>query len=305
MPAGRSSFGLRCFPFLVLFTPYISIVIGSRHFRTIDDTFGDPAIDGALLTYLPTSAPWTQQPGNCGGCKLNPNNTDRIMNGTWHDTTHPANEDAWSVKLTFTGIAMSVFCILPPKSAEAVVDYDLSFILDGRPAGTFTRTRGELTDEYQYNVSVISLDSLENREHTFIMEMAKSPNRSVILFDYASYIHDDEGIITEKKKPNLGAIFGGLFGALAFLIGTALLLAYSRRRRADVFTAQAAQVFEPFNSPASNMRLAKPHVNGRENDEEGSIGTRLDSTPSAYYSYNPPSQLDSYTKSLPPAYSAA
>ncbi|KAJ8095338.1 hypothetical protein PM082_010561 [Marasmius tenuissimus] len=180
--------------------------------------------------------------------------------------------------------------------------------MDGRPVGTFVRKRGELTDEYQYNVSVISLNSLENREHAFKMEMPKSPNGSVVLFDYATYIHDDEGIITEKKKPNLGVILGGLFGTLAFLTGTALLFAYSRRRRADVFTAQAAQVFQPFISPAGHMHVGQPHANGRGNGEEGSIGTCLDSTlcsiPSPY-SYNPPSQLDSNIKFPPPAHSTA
>ncbi|KAL0064386.1 hypothetical protein AAF712_008686 [Marasmius tenuissimus] len=297
MPVGRSSFDLRCFPFLFRFTFYFSTVIGSPHFRTIDDTFGDSAIDGALPRY--SSGNWTPRPGDsCGNCKLNPNDTGRIMHGTWHDTTHIANAESLSMELTFTGIAISVFCILPPKSAEAIVDYNLSFTLDGRPVGSFTRTRDELKDEYQYNVSVISLVNLENQEHAFRMEMAKSSNVDLSFSLTTQLIY--EGIITEKKKPNLGAILGGLFGTLAFLTGTALLFAYSRRRRADVFTAQAAQVFQPFISSAGQMHVGQPHANGRGNGEEGSIGTCLDSTlcsiPSPY-SYNPPSQLDSNIKS--------
>ncbi|KAL0064385.1 hypothetical protein AAF712_008685 [Marasmius tenuissimus] len=180
--------------------------------------------------------------------------------------------------------------------------------MDGRPVGTFVRKRGELTDEYQYNVSVISLNSLENREHAFKMEMPKSPNGSVVLFDYASYIHDDEGIITMKKKPNLGAILGGVFGVLAFLTGMALLLAYSRRRRADVFAARAARVFEPF-SPTSHMHHTQSHANasrGNGKEESGSISEIHSENPTLIpYTFSPPSQFDSDIKSPPPAYSAA
>ncbi|KAJ8095336.1 hypothetical protein PM082_010559 [Marasmius tenuissimus] len=308
MSAGTSSkFSLRHFLFLFLSTFYFSTVIGSLHFRTIDDTFGDSAIDGALPKY--SSDDWTPRPGDsCGNCKLNPNDTGRIMHGTWHETTHQANAESLSMELTFTGIAISVFCILPPKSAEAIVDYNLSFTLDGRPVGSFTRTRDELKDEYQYNVSVISLVNLENQEHAFRMEMAKSSNGSVVLFDYATYIHEDEGIITEKKKPNLGAILGGLFGTLAFLTGTALLFAYSHRRRADVFTARAARVFEPFSPTGPKIHHAQSHTHGRENgrEESDSISGAHPVNPTLIPStFSPASQFDSDIESPPPAYSVA
>ena len=92
--------------FLLLFC--VSNVISSRHFSIIDDRLGDSAAPGAPspIRYSPSGA-WTSQPGSCPGCRLNPNQTERIMNGTWHDTTHLANGDSMSIELTFTGTFVS------------------------------------------------------------------------------------------------------------------------------------------------------------------------------------------------------
>ncbi|KAG7093718.1 hypothetical protein E1B28_007372 [Marasmius oreades] len=89
--------------------------------------------------------------------------TLRILN--WPSTelgtilpTHYAGDPTHSVQFSFTGIALSVFCILPPKTAEAIVTtYDLTFILDGQPVGPpFTRTNDQLTDSYQLAIQCFS-----------------------------------------------------------------------------------------------------------------------------------------------------
>ncbi|KAL0570351.1 hypothetical protein V5O48_011611 [Marasmius crinis-equi] len=166
----------------------------ARQIRTIDDTTGDSVIPGNVPIYSP-SASWNIQPG-CNGCRLQPNNMSMVFNRSWHDGTHSVQDGPKSVQFSFTGVALSVFCILPPKNIDeiigqpgTIINYNLAFTLDGRSVGPpFVRTQDQLTNEWQYNVSVITLDGLENREHTFVMEMASTKTDSVTLFDYASYV---------------------------------------------------------------------------------------------------------------------
>ncbi|KAF9266981.1 hypothetical protein L218DRAFT_1074814 [Marasmius fiardii PR-910] len=236
---------LLCYLSLILY--FSASVNGLIETRTIDDALGDSADPNAKPIYLPKGQ-WTPRPGNCVGCNINPKNPELAFKGTWHDTTHFATDDHNStVQFSFTGIALSVFCILPPKTAVAVTNYNLTFLLDGQPVGTpFVRATNDLTNDYQYNVSVLSLDNLVNTQHTFVMQMASQVNDSVTLFDYASYIHNDQGIISEtKKNSHLGAILGGVLGSVAFLLGATLLVLFARRRRHEVRTMQRAEA-DPF-----------------------------------------------------------
>ncbi|KAL0572669.1 hypothetical protein V5O48_009293 [Marasmius crinis-equi] len=201
---------------------------------------------GALPGYLPPGA-WSQQPG-CTYCKIKPDNLSLIFNGHWHDTMHYANNGSSSIQFSFTGVPSSVFYILPPSAVDVVVAYDLTFKLDRQPVGLpFTRTKDQLTNSYQYNVSVISLDNLKNTEHTFIMEMAQSADTSVTLFYCALSLYDDGEITSPKKHANHGAMVGGVLGALATIVGAAgLFFAYVRRRRAKGRDEQVARDIQPF-----------------------------------------------------------
>ncbi|KAG7093719.1 hypothetical protein E1B28_007373 [Marasmius oreades] len=278
-----------CFPLLIL--GLFTSVNGLLELRTIDDAAGDSADPNVKPVFLPDGT-WSQRPNPCSGCNLNPN-AELAFNRTWHDTTHMESDPTSSVQLSFTGIALSVFCILPPKTAQAITPYDLTFILDGQPVGPpFTRTTDQLTDSYQYNVTVFSMNDLQNKKHTFIMQMANKTISTVALFDYASYIYNDQGIISEEtgKKLNLGAILGGVLGAIAFLAGAAFLFLYARRRRTEVRILQGAQA-DPFDSVSVTRTEPLPNKHRRN-----------ESLPSSPCPAPGSSTLDT-EKGPPPAYS--
>ncbi|KAK7060945.1 hypothetical protein VNI00_000679 [Paramarasmius palmivorus] len=122
----------------------------------------------------------------CNTCNLKPD-VSKAYQGTWHDTTHFVEDtNATAVQINFTGSALEVFCILPPKDVQAILNYSLTFELDGQPAGEpYIKRAEELTEEYQYNVSVVALKDLENKEHHFSMKLESTELNSVALFDYA------------------------------------------------------------------------------------------------------------------------
>ncbi|ESK96473.1 hypothetical protein Moror_6981 [Moniliophthora roreri MCA 2997] len=123
----------------------------------------------------------------CDTCNLKPD-ASKAFQGTWHDTTHfVENNKSTELHINFTGVSLEVFCILPPKDVPAVLNYSLLFELDGQPAGQpYIKRAEELTEEYQYNVSVIALKDLENKEHHFAMILNSTELNSVALFDYAT-----------------------------------------------------------------------------------------------------------------------
>ncbi|KAF9260151.1 hypothetical protein L218DRAFT_1079533 [Marasmius fiardii PR-910] len=116
-----------------------------------------------------------------------------------------------------------VVCFLHPSGT-----YDQSV---GPP---FSRTPDQLTDSFQYNVTVFS-NNLENKPHTFTMQINDPTHYSFVLFDYASYVYDD-GVAEvkhdvpkpeAKQKSNLGLVIGAVVGgiiAIPLLIRVAYLL---------------------------------------------------------------------------------
>ncbi|KAJ8094568.1 hypothetical protein AAF712_008689 [Marasmius tenuissimus] len=120
--------------------------------------------------------------------------------GTWHDTTHFVGSPPSGVNFEFTGVSLEVFCILPPNNVQAILNYSLTFEMDGKDVGTpFRRTKDELTSEYQYNVSVVSLQDLPNTKHNFTMVLKSKEMDSVALFDYAVYQFEDAGGSTNSS----------------------------------------------------------------------------------------------------------
>ncbi|KAK7060950.1 hypothetical protein VNI00_000685 [Paramarasmius palmivorus] len=71
-------------------------------------------------------------------------------------------------------------------------------------------------------------------------------NANAVLFDYAEYTYDDEGIVessgtSSKSKTNLPAILGGVLGSLLFLCLSTLLVLYARKRRAEVRSLEGSK----------------------------------------------------------------
>ncbi|KAL0570350.1 hypothetical protein V5O48_011609 [Marasmius crinis-equi] len=243
----------------------------TRQLRAIDDTYGDSAIPGNVPTYSPSDI-WKAHPG-CTSCHLKPDNSSSF-NKSSHDATRGAQDGPVNVRFTFTGISLSVFCILPPKNFDqvmgtsgTVVNYNLTFTLDNRPVGKpFIRAQNELTEQWQYNVSVLSLEGLENRQHTFVMQLADGETESVALFDYALYLFDDgnsdSGSETktdqpQPSRPNIGAIVGGALGSLVALTCAALLLLWVRRRKRAAFKQHQhlpPQTLDPFYNPPESTQ---------------------------------------------------
>ncbi|KAK7060949.1 hypothetical protein VNI00_000684 [Paramarasmius palmivorus] len=255
---------------VLLLITFLSTAQALLQTRFIDDETGDP-ITGKKVTYSPANQ-WSQ--GNtCTGCNVRPSNTS-AYNGTWHDTTHFMGDTPRSVQFLFTGVSLSVFCILPPKSAQAIKTYDLTFTLDGASAGSFSLEPD--SDEYQYNVAVVSLNNLTQKEHSFMMQAASSTIDSLILFDYATYVFDDSistsaslsGDISPTSTPSntasaapsrsssksdpTAAIVGGVLGGLLVvaLAGLALILAMRRRRKSK----RSEEIVEPFSYPIPHQQ---------------------------------------------------
>ncbi|KAK1232938.1 hypothetical protein PQX77_003951 [Marasmius sp. AFHP31] len=242
---------------------FCSLVSGTPQIRYIDDTLGDSAT-GLMPQYLPPSQ-WSEGP-KCVGCKLHPNPSS-ARNGTWRDTTwlprSLGNDGPPSLQLIFTGISFTVYCIIPPSSAQAIINYDLKFNLDGNSAGNFTFDPN--STDYQYDFPVFTQDKLSNAKHNFTM-IADSPTTdSVILFDYATYVSDDslpivsssDGIVTPtssefpthsvesgpRTPTNVSIIAGGIVGGVALIAIVAIAFLCIRRRRKTLST------MEPFVSP--------------------------------------------------------
>ncbi|ESK96476.1 hypothetical protein Moror_6984 [Moniliophthora roreri MCA 2997] len=260
--------------FLLFLISFLSTTVrGVLQTRFIDDETGD-SVTGAKVTYSPANQ-WSQ--GNsCTGCNVRPSNAS-AYNGTWHDTTHFKGDTPRSVQFSFTGVSLSVFCILPPRSAQAIKTYDLTFTLDGESVGSPFSLEPE-SDEYQYDVAVISLNNLPNKDHRFMMQAASTTVDSLILFDYASYVYDDSistsaslsgdissaatstptgspspasNSATNSKSDHTAALVGGILGGLLFLAlaGIALIFYIRRRRKQDT-----SPVVEPFSVDGSHQQ---------------------------------------------------
>ena len=90
-----------------------------------------------------------------------------------------------------TGTAVWVRCILLKGTTQQYYQYfgsTMNFELDGVQAGSFSHSPVALTTaEYLYNQTVFSKTGLSNHEHTLMIKAAPESNRSVILFDWATY----------------------------------------------------------------------------------------------------------------------
>ncbi|KAJ7885366.1 hypothetical protein B0H13DRAFT_1628309, partial [Mycena leptocephala] len=154
--------------------------------RTIDDQFGD-SVSGVLPSYSPFPV-WNVGASCNTSCAVHPDPT-LAFNHTWHDNSQFPAGPPVSLSLDFVGIAIDVFCIIPPLvTNNTALRYNLSFDLDdGTHRGTYTYT--PTSSEFEYNVSVVSLPSLPNKAHTLLISTNDPVHGSIFLFDYAVYTY--------------------------------------------------------------------------------------------------------------------
>lgn len=154
-----------------------------------------------------------------------------------------------SVQFKFTGSAIYLFCVLPmgvpPNTNSTPTLMNLTFTLDGEPAGSFFHNGSTNTGGFQSNVPVLSRGNLPVSAHNLLVNLG--PN-SVFLLDYYVFSQSDGSIIGSPSAPATGIIsestaiakkhnvqtfagaVGGSVGVLA-VISTCLAISICRRRR--------------------------------------------------------------------------
>ena len=86
------------------------------------------------------------------------------------------------------GTAVWLYCIMVNyNSFPAPLMTNVSFELDGAPAGTYIHIPDQNDTQFVYNVNVFSQTDLENAEHTLVMTAIQGAQPSYLLFDWAKY----------------------------------------------------------------------------------------------------------------------
>ncbi|KAJ4473068.1 hypothetical protein J3R30DRAFT_3296771, partial [Lentinula aciculospora] len=156
----------------------------STQFGYIDDEDGDP-VTGFFPIFSPSTG-WTQG-SICTDCAFRPD-PSIAFNGTWSDTTHYVFDPARTVQFNFTGTSLDVYCIIPNPSDPVLTSlYNLTFSLDGQSLQQSFTHRSDLSDNFIYNSSVLSLEGLASAPHSFTMLAASTVVNSSLLFAYARY----------------------------------------------------------------------------------------------------------------------
>ncbi|KAJ7694654.1 hypothetical protein B0H17DRAFT_931545 [Mycena rosella] len=149
--------------------------------RTIDDTNGN-SVSGQLPVYSP--AGYFSPNSNCAACTVKLDST-QVFDGTWHDSSQLDKGPPVSITLSFTGIAIYVFCVLANNVENTVTTSDIIFSLDGAPQGRFTHEPSSSPD-YIYGANVFTAQGLEQGLHKVVLT-TDNPAGTLLLFDYAMY----------------------------------------------------------------------------------------------------------------------
>ena len=257
---------------------------------TVDDQLGDRPT-GLLPEYAPNDGTWhVGSPSeNCSSCKITPATFDlsQIHDQTWHDATHSSGLAPATVTVHFNGSAVYVYNILPNALAKTTTFVNISFALDGAPAGSFTRSP-DTSSTILYNQLVYQNIALEDGPHTLVMS-AGGPSKSLFLFDYLMYTTQGNGSTTinggpvsvtgsdpsssgsstgtptdlaQSSPPSssstpVGAIVGGVVGGAVILLGVLGVVLLLRRR-----TMRS----RPTRVEARTRTTGYRHGEGSEND---------------------------------------
>ncbi|KAJ6617671.1 hypothetical protein B0H10DRAFT_2381968 [Mycena sp. CBHHK59/15] len=154
-------------------------------------------------------------------------NSSQLNNGTV--TFIPASAtDEPTIGFNFTGTAVYIYIAYPTGHNESFAQGFVSRI-DGVPRGGFaTSGAAPFTRRLAYHNT-----SLANAPHDFVMQLQKEWE---LYFDYAVYTSGDAVPAAssnhDSKKSRIGAIVGGVLGALILLgLGVFAIMPALRRRR--------------------------------------------------------------------------
>ncbi|KAJ7590694.1 hypothetical protein C8J56DRAFT_539779 [Mycena floridula] len=209
---------------------------------TVDDS--DSNAMGATLVYSPSDAWHTNE---CDTCITSSGRPDisQMYEGTWHASMFNSQGSIGNsfpnqtlfASLIFNGTALYVYAALANSLS------DMTFLIDGIPAGTFNRP-GNLG--FQYNMLVFANESLSPQVHTLSIQNGHSGGEpSLLLLDRIVYTSSSNtttgdsssasGIPEGSSRSTLpiGAIAGIVVAVVAVtaLIVSMGFLCYLRRRR--------------------------------------------------------------------------
>ena len=148
---------------------------------------------------------WNQG-SECSGCALHPGVVDvsQAFDGTWHDSTYHPDGPERLISLTFTGVAVYVYHIVPNHiSNEQFTSTNLSFFLDGEHVGQFIHEPAN-TSTIAYGVLVYVNPTLPDTEHQLNISSG-GLNASLVLFDYVVYTSNvtDEQPVQSQSTSSL------------------------------------------------------------------------------------------------------
>ncbi|KAK0200651.1 hypothetical protein DFS33DRAFT_1266779 [Desarmillaria ectypa] len=175
---------------LALFFLFSILVVGELTNHSIDDTLGDQ-LTGFQVDYSPASndgALVWKNASQCNNCAIVPRSS-AAMYDTWTSATYYPALGNVTARLAFHGSAIYIYLILSnyPKSTGLVSDVICDFRIDGEAVGSFSHdTDG--TYRFQYDVLAHSNASLNDEDHTFLIEMS-GLEPSYVIFDYAVYTY--------------------------------------------------------------------------------------------------------------------
>ncbi|KAL5492152.1 hypothetical protein ACEPAI_3599 [Sanghuangporus weigelae] len=210
-----------------------------------------------------------QEGNGCSTCSLSPD-AGSTFAGTWHDTTFLTDGTTRTINLTFTGVAISAYFIVPDRpQGVASVDTSLIFSLDGEQVGSYNHTPSGSSD-FLYNQSLFSTSGLLSSEHTLEVSASADANggSTSVLFDYFVYATEDNSSTatvsttspsspsessisapassSSSSRSNVGAIVGGVVGGV---LGSLSLLALVFFLRTKLRKSRAPLADETNNSP--------------------------------------------------------
>ncbi|EJD43581.1 hypothetical protein AURDEDRAFT_114643 [Auricularia subglabra TFB-10046 SS5] len=293
---------------LLLLRPHSTCTAQSTNL-TIDDS--DPQV-----LYMPVSS-WRASSVSCSSC-FNPVSDD-IRQGTFHDGTGglndrmrgsdsgPGGEDEHngpdndqdsladltampgvSATFSFTGTAVFVYCIVPNGAdGDHITNSDLSFTVDGKPAGQFKRTPTQEPVTFLYNQLVFSQRDLPAAKHEVVIS---SPANGALLLDYVQFTQSDaedapadptdgphptpkaaDANMKHRNSVSFAVAVGATVGTLSIVTMTVCVSLFYRRRRSarrlERERRDAERAHPSMDGPAPFVPRFFPRG---QNDEDGS-----------------------------------
>ncbi|KAF9014185.1 hypothetical protein BDQ17DRAFT_1230622 [Cyathus striatus] len=151
---------------------------------TIDDHYGDVLTQQKPI-YLPNTS-WSDQ--TCVGCAIRPD-ASKAFNGTYIGATYHPELQNVSVTMSFEGIAIYVFFILPNTQANPQVTANtaVNFTIDGQIVGNFTHEPDSSTTDFIFDQMVFNKTDLPQGTHQLIISASGINISTFTNFDYAMY----------------------------------------------------------------------------------------------------------------------